>query len=499
MHICIVGGGASGWITYHHLKHVPFIQKITLVASPKIPTIGVGESTTIPFREFLEQKLNLDTQEKYFKFLLDIDFAFKYGVNYEGWSEKNFLHSFPSVTESELSLYLMGNKNIDDNFNDFNIALIKHIYNNEVYLDTKIQNYTYHFDAAKFIEAMKKLAIGEPKLDYIENTVVDSIYKNKICTDVILSDGCKINADYFISCIGQTAFNQKVFDNEYISYSDKLLTTKALFYPLEYKDRKKEMHPYTVAKSMKHGWRWITPTSSRIGTGYVFSDNHITIDQAMDEFIDDIGDKNIEPKCVDFYPRRVKETFKLNTCVLGMASGFLEPLDAPGLAATIGMMEELTEILIYCNRWGLPSNEEHEDHPTLRKIKESNIFWERDYNEWCSFILHQYKTSNRNDTQFWIDHKNVKFDFYDELISSVFNPLVKYESKKDEVWLDFDPYVREPIMFFKTTSGKDVTWNVKLDAIPTKTPKIPELNPLVFYNQSDMIEKLSEYYGFTSI
>jgi len=494
MHVCIVGTGAAGWIVYHSLKHLPLIKKITVIGSPTIPKIGVGESTTTPFREFTEQKLGLNTEE-YFNFLIDIDAAFKYGVNYEGWSKRNFLHTFPSQTETELSLYSMGNKHPDNSFNDYNIAILNEIYKNNVYLDPTLQEYAFHFDANKFISAMKKLSEKDQKINYVEDTVVDSRYNNNgTCELLYLESGESVSADYFISCIGQTAFNQKVFKEEYISYSDKLLTTKALFCPLEYKDRKKEMHPYTVAKTMKHGWRWITPTMSRIGTGYVFSDNHVSVDEAVNEFINDVGDTSINPNVIDFYPRRVKEIFKLNTCTMGMACGFLEPLDAPGLAATVGMMKELEEVLIQYNHWGIPDSETPSFHPSVRIIKESNQFWQRDYNEWCSFILHQYKTSTRNDSQFWIDHKNVKFDFYDELTKSIFNPQIKYHSGDDITYLDYETYVREPNMFYKTTAGKDVAWNVNIDAIVNKVERLPNLNPLFLYNQSDLFDKIANFY-----
>jgi hypothetical protein len=66
--------------------------------------------------------------------------------------------------------------------------------------------------------------------------------------------------------------------------------------------------------------------------------------------------------------------------------------------------------------------------------------------------------------------------------------------ENDEVWLDYEPYVREPKMFFKTTSGKDINWNVKLNINIEKTRNLPELNPLLLYNQSEMMDKLLEFY-----
>jgi hypothetical protein len=101
---------------------------------------------------------------------------------------------------------------------------------------------------------------------------------------------------------------------------------------------------------MKNGWRWITPTQSRIGTGYVFSDNHISVDEATNEFLDDIGDKTIKPFLVDFNPKYIKNPFKTNSCTIGMSNGFLEPLDAPGLALTNGNIINLIDVLDKINQ-----------------------------------------------------------------------------------------------------------------------------------------------------
>ena len=72
---------------------------------------------------------------------------------------------------------------------------------------------------------------------------------------------------------------------------------------------------------MKNGWRWITPTWSRIGTGYAFSSNHVSDDEAVKEFLEDIGDTSLEPNVVDFTPKVNKSTFGANYCNIGMANG----------------------------------------------------------------------------------------------------------------------------------------------------------------------------------
>lgn len=456
MHVCIVGAGAAGWIAYHYLKKNSKITKITVIGSPIIPKIGVGESTTIVFKTFLEQNLGLKgpTLEK---FLIDIDAALKYGVSYENWSPNTFLHHFINPKFSDpASAYFLGNKDNSQTHNEVAVPLYKEIYSNNISLDETYQHYSFHFDANKFIKTMQQLSKNERKINYVEDTAIDLEYVDGLAQTVVLESGNKIHADYFISCIGQTAFNQKVFKQSYISYDDILLTNKALFFPLQYKDNVKEFHPYTIARTMPHGWRWITPTLSRIGTGYTFSTKYISLDQAIHEFRQDLGDNTVEPFTVDFYPRRVEKVFHLNTCTLGMASGFLEPLDAPGLSLLFGSLEKLNYLF------------DNDAQRKLNLLEKLNEDCRTSFDFWCSFILHQYKTCHRNDTQFWIDHKNVVFPFYEDIVKELFEkPKHRLNFKK------FSNKVIEPWMFYNTTSGKDIPWEVTIKtSVIRQTPKL---------------------------
>jgi tryptophan halogenase len=327
------------------------------------------------------------------------------------------------------------------------MPLHEEIYKNNVCPNVMTQGYSFHFDANKFISAMQKLSDRNPKITHIDDTVVDSVYIQDKVSNIVLEKLGTVEADFFISCIGQAAFNMKVFKEEYHSYSNELLTDKALFYPLKYTDKRKQFHPYTVAKTMKNGWRWITPTWSRIGTGYVFSSNHISVDEATNELLTDIGDMTLTPHLVDFYPRKVKKTFKINSCTLGMAAGFLEPLDAPGLAILIWSIDKLVPLLKSIKQ----------GEPVDSMITQLNSKTSEHYDWWVSFILHQYKTSERSDSQFWIDHKNVKFDHYDKIIKNLYNVKnlagnLHFNSVHPEITMG------EFFMFYNTTSGKDINW-----------------------------------------
>lgn len=486
MHICIIGTGAAGWISYHLLKKHPVVKKITVIGSPNIATVGVGESTTGSFYRFVHRDLDI-RQEEIPEFLINIDAAIKYGVNYEGWSKHNFLHNFSGKGINMFTLenigYLLGKKPYNESYTDYQVALSKIIYNNHVCLDTTEQRYTYHFDAAKFIDTMMDLALRDNGIVYLQDTVIDLLYHNDTATHAVLESGEKIQADYFISCVGQTAFNQKLFGETYTSYDNILLTNKALFCPLEYTDKYAQFHPYTVARTMKYGWRWITPTLSRIGTGYAFSDRHTTVGQAIDEFRTSIGDPDLEPFVVDFSPRKIRKSFRSNTCSLGLAGGFLEPLDAPGLGLIFYGITLLSFLL---------DNIDAEDQQAL--IDQVNTKSDRMYNFWCSFILHQYKTCIRNDSDFWKDHKQVSFAHYEKLLNDALNPIIYKNPETEQTLVKYSRDLIEPWMFYKTTSGKDIAWNVKSSHVPVKK-QIDNLDPSLIMHHRDYFKQLANPEG----
>ena len=430
MHICIVGSGASGWLVANQLKEQEYITKVTVIGSPKIPHIGVGESTTLSLPS-THSKFNVELSE----FIKESHAAVKYGVYYKNWSKNDFIHFFksqPPFIRSGLSarkyIQLLGNKPTNMFIHDlYGKSIWKEVVGkNNVFHEnrgiTEVDEeypHTFHFDAAQYIKYLKKQAFKSDKVEFIEETVENVNFSNGGYIDSLdLTNNIKFSADYYVNTTGQNIDRKNVFNEEYDSLSDYLLTTKAVVYPLPYTNKREQFHPYTVAKTMKHGWRWITPTWERIGTGYVFSENHISIDEAINEFVTDIGDKTIQPIVVDFRPRVNKQTFKINSCSIGMANGFLEPLDAPGLALTNKVTNDLERLLkIYHGDIVNKKIVGNDLYDEGIDIVNANI--KKSYNFWMTFILNQYKTCHRNDTQFWVDHKNVKWDLWDNVVKDL--------------------------------------------------------------------------------
>ena len=456
MNICIIGTGASGWIACTMLKKLKFIKKITIIGSSKIPTIGVGESTTLNFVYSVLDNLELN------KFVQETDATIKYGVYYKNWSKRDFLYYFThEIDEKWENVISLGNKDKNTHIHDLRgNKLWNFIQKNHVSLDGQKYNHAWHFDAGKFINFLKKINLEDDRVNFIDDTIIDCKFIEDGVEYIVGETNKKYIADYFVNCCGENFLNEKVFKEKYVSLSPYLLTNKAIGYPLKYTNKRDQFHPYTVSKTMNCGWRWITPTQSRIGTGYVFSDNHISVDEAINEFIEDIGDKTIEPFVVNFNPRYNKRTFKPNSCTVGMANGFLEPLDAPGLSLSIDGIKFLTYLL------KLKNKNDSNYFTVLEKLNNNLIFTQK---LWASFILHQYKTSWRDDTQFWIDHKNVNCYFYEKTFDISFR---RFSFDKKFYNTLYNLSLDAPSIFF-TTAAKDIQWNSKIKEIPIAV-KLPD-------------------------
>ena len=134
-----------------------------------------------------------------------------------------------------------------------------------------------------------------------------------------------------------------------------------------------------------------------------------------------------------------------------MANGFLEPLDAPGLSLTINTLYELRSIFL--GDYYLP-------HTNVYYREKANDQIRKEYEFWASFILTQYKTSTRSDTQFWIDHKNVHYQPHQDMIDNL----------SEQLWSSTPNTMRDMIMF--TMAAKDVQWDVPYTRQPFMMPPV---------------------------
>ena len=468
MHICVIGDGTAGLMAANFFAKKDYVKKLSIIGSSKIPSIGVGESTTLGF-----ESLHRVFDNNIANFIRETDASVKTGVMYQNWCEYDYLHHFKNpnlYTRHGINFIeysnALGNKDKDVFIHDLlGSKLYSDAKHNKIPKDSIFYPTTWHFDAGKYIQYLKKI-IQEKTLIIDDKVVKCEFRENGSIGLITLESGNKIKSDYYIIATGTTKESSKIFGIEYNDLSNFLLTDTALFYPLEYKNKREEFHPYTIAKTMKNGWRWITPTWSRIGTGYVFSSKHISTEEAIDEFRKDIGDKTIEPKVVKFEPRCSKKTFNFNYCTLGMSNGFLEPLDAPGLDISCRLTTLLDRSFNDPEYLNTIINQEYSES----KIEILNKFAEDAYLGWTAFILTQYKTCIRSDTNFWKDHKDIEFEYLNKLMEdlNIIETPELYTYSNDPKIINNTNEADLKIMIQQTTASKNIQWETNNGNIPFK-------------------------------
>ena len=404
--IVIVGGGASGWAASLMIqKRMPSLD-ISVIESEEIGILGAGEGTVPNFVEFLNY-VDIDLQE----FICSTNSTFKNGVKFTNWNGdgKYFYHNFPSVEPSmskdafnkyNVFWFLNTQNNIESENFDFaslannNNKCLNMINNNQI---QQLGSFAIHFDATLLAKFLKEKALDrgvkrvEGKVSAITNNQDGDI-------EYISVGNEKIKCDFVFDCSG---FARLIIGDHYKtkwnSYSEYLPVNSAIPFFLDIDPS--IIEPYTEAIAMKHGWMWKIPLQSRYGCGYVFDSNIISEVEAIKEIEEYLG---FEP----FYPRKTKGGFKFdpgcfenvwvkNCFALGVASGFVEPLEATSFYTWLEFLKEaLSDIDALFNK-----NQNY--------INNVNKKWNKFNNEVMSFIYFHYITK-RDDSVFWQQFRNIE-------------------------------------------------------------------------------------------
>lgn len=333
--ICIVGGGSAGWMTAGLLtKNLPSYIKVTLIESPNIPTVGVGEATLVSFRNFM-----LDCGFHEDQWIDEVDGLYKCGIKFEDWVRKNHIiwHPFANLQQPshDLTSAHLYKKSVNNSFEEFckycvpnYTSIIKHEKVDE-------SNVGYHVDAAKlarfFINNVKDV---NHILGHVQNVNVE----NSEIVSIDLDNDLTIEADLFIDCTGfRNLVSSNIEGADWVSKTDFLGANCAIAAPVKYEDKALEMKPFTTSKCLDIGWMWITPVQSRIGSGIVFNKDITPVEEAM-EVYDSIWGKDRRLKdfnVIPFEPRYNKRSWRSNVVSIGLSSGFVEPLESSGLEIII--------------------------------------------------------------------------------------------------------------------------------------------------------------------
>jgi tryptophan halogenase len=413
--LVVLGGGAAGWMTALYAQKVMPDSTITLIESEEIGILGAGEGSTphlVSFFDFLGIPVS--------RFIKDADAVIKNGIKFTNWQNDNdyYYHGFNffnnlyfdgcNIGEKESSIHsvFVANSVSNESLNKASFCAkisekhkvpfifkrdMSEKHSDNILKFDMLGYFSLHFNASKIANVLKEVAI-ERGVTRIEGKVTNIISDK--CNDVVSvtvekeGKNQEVSVDFIFDCSGfAREIIGKHYKSEWISHSDKLPLDSAapFFIPIEEDD---DIPPYTEAIAMKYGWVWKIPTKERYGCGYVFDSSLISAEEAVKEVEEYFGHSIVSPRTIKFSPGYYKEPWKNNCVAIGLASGFIEPLEATSVWVTITSLQS-----IFSNIEILSVKDERNAKDFNKRFNELN-------SQVADFVYFHY-LSGRNDTEFW--------------------------------------------------------------------------------------------------
>ena len=405
--VVIVGGGSAGWITAAYLNGAlndrgrnPRI-KITLVESPDIPRISVGEATVPSIKHTLEV-VGADEIE----FMKATDATFKQSIKYVNWLEKDgtgYHHPFSRAVlgpiDDTAKVWMESQRNIPFMETVSQQTIISEINRTPVKMDgSKFQaplKYAFHFDAQLFADYLRGLAMAGGVKHHLANVINTEIDDAGFIRAIDLDTEEKITGDLFIDCTGfKSLLMEKELGVPFEDFSKWLFCDQALVANFPYdKFFPGVIKPYTTCTAQSAGWIWDTPTQTRRAIGYVHSSKYVDPDTTRSELLAYQGGipDDYDTRLVRFKVGQRQKAWSKNCIAIGLSGGFIEPLESTG---------------IYLCELAAVNLAEHFPRTTddlLPMAFRYNRIMSNRYFEILDFINMHYCLTRRDDTEFWRD------------------------------------------------------------------------------------------------
>lgn len=395
--VVVLGGGSAGWITACLLAREWGAERVTVVESPEIGIIGVGEGST-PQLKFLFDHLGIAEAE----WMAACDATFKLGIRFTGWSERagfaSYFHPFPSPIDLHTEPGFVHNCTLARR----GFAVDAHP--DHWFLATKLTQdgkrphpaanfpfapaYGYHFDAHKLGAFLRDWAVSQG-VTHLPRTVAEvALAENGDVAGLVLDGGERVVADYFVDCSGfRGAIIQQALDEPFVSYADALFNDRAVVLPTG--PRGPDFKPQTESVALSAGWRFAIPLTTRTGNGYVYSSRFISDEDAEAELRAAVGaDPDTPARLLYMKVGRVARSWHRNCLAAGLAQGFVEPLEATALHIVITTALDFARA---CAAGGY--GPEHRDH--------FNASIAARYDGIRDYIVAHYRMSQRSGTDYW--------------------------------------------------------------------------------------------------
>ncbi|AQR61114.1 tryptophan halogenase [Brevundimonas sp. LM2] len=398
-HVLIVGGGTAGWMAAAALSRLigNGITRVSVVESEEIGTVGVGEATIPPILSF-NGLLGIDEAE----FMRATQASFKLGIEFVNWDRTGdrYMHPFGGfgvdMEGVQFHQHWLRRRAQGDATPlwDYSLSTVAARADRFVKpgrdAPSALQTlkYAYHFDAGLYAGFLRRYAETRGVVRH-EGRIVDVALRasDGFVEAVTLADGRRMEADLFVDCSGfQGLIIEKALHAGYEDWSHWLPCDRALAVPT---GRVEPLTPYTRATAGSAGWRWRIPLQHRTGNGHVYCSAHISDDDARAELMAGLdGPPLAEPRALRFVTGRRRSAWVRNCVSLGLASGFLEPLESTSIHLIQSGVSKLMTMF-------------PDDRFDPLLSAEYNRLSQLQFEQVRDFIILHYKATRRDDTPFW--------------------------------------------------------------------------------------------------
>lgn len=398
--VVVVGGGTSGWFAALQLRRIfSSSVEVLVISAPEIPIVGVGEGGILNLLTTLYE-LNIDLKD----FINETGSTLKLGFRYEQWctgkEDDYYYHLFAAKSEEfewlekgfhpylsglfnhgiDISRYLASYQFSEDRKPSDEVLEI---------LTNKNNNFgaSLHFDTFRVGQYLKKIALSRGVV-HIEEKIQDFELNTETgYVEAINLVDRKIPCDFVVDASGfSRLLIGKKYKSHWCSFADMLPMNRALPFHLRHKDK---IELVTRATAMSSGWVWQIPLQERIGAGYVYNDQFITDEQAQQEVEQWLGLKINPAKPIVFEAGYYQQVWMKNAVAIGLAGGFVEPLEATSIGQMLMQLSLLVLII-------------EENHGVISQ-QSIEYYNQQNAQSWYGirdFIRMHYDTG-RSDTPFW--------------------------------------------------------------------------------------------------
>jgi 2-polyprenyl-6-methoxyphenol hydroxylase-like FAD-dependent oxidoreductase len=397
--IVVVGGGTAGWMTALLLANTKYGGRleVTVLESPSVGIIGVGEGSTPWLRGFFDG-LGIEESE----WMPACHATWKSGITFDGWSTRpgceRYFHPFASMLDNMTMPQFVHNVHARLDGADV------HAHPDRFFISAALARgglapkprhsfpfdvwYGYHFDATLLGQFLHRKALERGVRYLARHLVRANLDEHGDIASLQLEGGESLEADFFVDCSGfASLLIGKALKTPFLPYAENLFNDAAVAMPTPIGDT---IMSQTISTAMRHGWAWKIPLTNRHGNGYVYSTAFCSPDEAETELRAHLGllDSDVPARHLKMRVGRHALHWSRNCVAVGLSQGFIEPLEATALLFVQRTAAAFVDAL---EQGDLGDAARARFNETVNAQFENT----RDY------IVTHYKTNSRTDTDYW--------------------------------------------------------------------------------------------------